>query len=66
LTEQTIHPASQAGVLIAGLLGRSLVPGDHVLDAVKACAGRPYLVNVQPGPKGGKPAVRSIGPVPPM
>ena len=66
LTEQTIHPASQAGVLIAGLMGRELKPGENVKEAIDACVGRPYMANVAPGPKGGKPAVRSVSKPPQM
>jgi hypothetical protein len=66
LTSCDIHPASHAGILIAGLLGRPLVPGENVQAAIQACVGQVYLVSVQIGPKGGKPAVRSVGKPPQM
>jgi hypothetical protein len=66
LTGCDIHPASAAGVLIAGLLGRPIRPGENVKAAVEGCVGKTYMVSVQPGPKGGKPAVRSVGTPPPM
>jgi hypothetical protein len=66
VTDRSIDPNKLAGVLIAGLLGRPLVPGENVEEAVKACIGKVYMVNVQPGPKGGKPCVRSVSKPPPM
>jgi hypothetical protein len=47
------------------LLGRALVEGENVKAAVDGCVGKTYLINIQPGPQGGKPAVRSVG-KPPM
>lgn len=66
LTGMDIHPASHAGALVAGLLGRPVHTGENVRQAVEACVGRSYLLSVQPGPKGGKPAVRSVGTPPAM
>ena len=59
LTNMDIHAASQAGILIAGLLGRAFVAGEDVKAAIDACVGKTYTVTVQGGPKGGKPQVRS-------
>jgi hypothetical protein len=61
LCDRTISPLNQAGRLIEGLLGQPLKPGDNVKSLVDACVGKPYLVSIQGGPKGGKPCVRSIG-----
>jgi hypothetical protein len=61
LTGQAIHAGSQAGNLTTGLLGRPLVAGEDVQAAIAACIGKRYMVGQQPGPKGGKPAVRSCG-----
>lgn len=66
LTQCDITPAKQAGVIIAGLLGGPIVPGQDVEAGIKAAIGKPFMVGVQPGPKGGKAAVRSVGAVPVM
>jgi hypothetical protein len=66
LTDRTIDANKLPGVLIAGLLGRPLVPGENVEEAVKACIGTVYMVEVKVGPKGGKPCVRSVSKPPPM
>lgn len=66
LTNIGVSPSSQAGVLIAGLIGQDLKTGDNVKSLVDACVGRVYMVSVQAGPKGGKPAVRSVGKPPAM
>jgi hypothetical protein len=66
LTDRKISPTTLPGALITGLLGRPLVAGEDVKAAVDACVNKAYLVNVQPGPKGGKPGVRSVGQPPPM
>jgi hypothetical protein len=60
LTDRGISPTALPGVLIAGLLGRQLMPGEHVKSAIDACAGKDFIVGVQPGPKGGKPCVRMV------
>ena len=66
LTERGINPNTLAGRLIAGLLCRAIKPGENVKEAVDACKGKEYLVVVQPGPKGGKPGVKSVSRPPEM
>jgi hypothetical protein len=66
LTSRTISPSTHAGQLVKGLLGRDIVPGENVETALKACVGKTYLIGYKVGPKGGKPAVREVGPVPEM
>lgn len=66
LTDRGINPNTLAGVLIAGLLGRPLAVGEHVKQSLDQCVGKPYVISVQPGPKGGKPGVRSVGAPPEM
>ncbi len=65
MCDRTINPNTLAGTLIAGLLGKAVVIGDDVKAEIDACVGKTYLASVQPGPKGGKPGVRSCG-KPPM
>jgi hypothetical protein len=64
LTDKNLNPNSQAGRLIRGLLGRDLQVGENVKASIDACVGKRYLVQVAPGLRGGKPAVRSVN-VPP-
>lgn len=66
LCDRNLSPTTLPGVLIAGLLGGPVKPGDNVEAAVKGCIGQTYMVAVQPGPRGGKPGVRTVGPVPAM
>jgi hypothetical protein len=66
LTNREISPNTQSGVLITGLLGQQLKAGDAVKALVEGCIGKTYMVSVQPGPKGGKPGVRSVGSPPAM
>lgn len=66
LTDRSISPTTLPGRLIAGLLGRPLVAGENVQEAVAACVGEHFLVSVEAGPKGGKPGVRSCGKPPQM
>jgi hypothetical protein len=66
LTNRTISPNTHAGQLVKGLLGRDISPGENVETALKQCVGKTYLIAYKPGPKGGKPAVREVGPVPEM
>jgi hypothetical protein len=66
LTDRTIRSASLPGHLISGLLGRQLEAGEDVKQAIDACVGKVYMVSVQPGPKGGKPAVRMVATMPSM
>lgn len=66
LTDQDISAKTLPGRLIAGLLGRPIVIGEDVQAAVAECVGKPYLVSVEPGPKGGKPGVKSCGKPPQM
>lgn len=66
LTSRGIIPSSHPGQLVKGLLRRDIVPGEDVEAALKACVGKTYLIGYKPGPKGGKPAVREVGPVPEM
>ena len=66
LTNKGIHPTSLPGVLIAGLLGRAITPGENVQASIDGCKGKKYMVSVAPGPKGGKPGVRSVGKPPAM
>jgi hypothetical protein len=56
------HP----GRLVQGLLGRPVVSDENVEAAIKACIGKTYLIKYEGGPKGGKPAVQDVGPVPEM
>jgi hypothetical protein len=60
LTQLDISPATQAGRIVAGLLGRAIIPGEDVQAAINGCSGRPYMVSVENGPKGGKPGVRTV------
>jgi hypothetical protein len=64
LTQCDISPNTQAGRIVAGLLGRAIQTGEDVQAAINACVGKVYLVSVMPGPQGGKPAVRSVLPNP--
>jgi hypothetical protein len=66
LVNQGINPNTHAGRLIAGLLGRPIVVGENVKTAIDGCRGKTFLVSVQPGPKGGKPSVQSVGLPPQM
>lgn len=66
LTDRSISPAALPGVLIAGLLGRTIQPGEDGKASVDGCKGKTYLVSVQAGPKGGKPCVRTVGTPPAM
>jgi hypothetical protein len=66
LTDRKLSLTALPGVLIAGLLGRTLATGENVKAAVEGCVGKVYMVGVQPGPKNGKPGVRSVGPPPAM
>jgi hypothetical protein len=66
LVDRSISPNTHAGRLIAGLLGRAIVVGENVQDAIDACKGKVYAVSVQQGPKGGKPSVQSVGQPPAM
>lgn len=66
LTNRSISPNSHPGQLVKGLLGRDITPGENVETALKACVGKTYLIGYKVGPKGGKPAVREVGPVPEM
>lgn len=66
LTNRTISPNSHPGELVKGLIGRDIVPGENVETALKECVGKTYLIAYKSGPKGGKPAVREVGPVPEM
>jgi hypothetical protein len=66
LCDKVISKNTLPGRLIAGMLGRDLIDGENVEEAVNACKGQTYLVSVQPGPKGGKPGVKSVGKPPQM
>lgn len=66
LTDRSISPTTLPGRLIAGLLGRAIVPGENVKDAVDGCKGKTFLVNIAGGPQNGKPCVRSCGKPPAM
>ncbi len=66
LTNPAINKNTLGGRLISGLLGKDIVVGENVKEAVDACRGKPYLVSVQPGPQGGKPGVQSCGQPPAM
>lgn len=66
LTDRNINANTLPGVLISGLLGRAIIPGENVQASVDACKGKTYLVSVQPGPKGGKPCGRTVGQPPAM
>jgi hypothetical protein len=66
LTDIAINLNTHAGRLISGLLGRQLVAGEDVEQVIEGCKGKTYIVSVQPGPKGGKPAVRMVAALPTM
>jgi hypothetical protein len=66
LTNREITTGSHPGQLVKGLLGREIQAGEDVETALKECVGKMYLVGYKAGPKGGKPAVREVGPVPEM
>jgi hypothetical protein len=61
LTDRSINPNTLPERLISGLLGRAIVAGENVKAAAEAAVGKTYMVNVQPGPQGGKPGVKSVG-----
>jgi hypothetical protein len=65
LVSPDVKPTTHAGQIISGLLGKALVPGENVEQAIKACVGQAYIFSIQPGPKGGKPAVRMVMKSPP-
>jgi hypothetical protein len=58
LTDQKLSGLPRS--LTEGLLNRPLVTGDDVRQAVLECVGRTYLITVQVGSQGGKPAVRGV------
>lgn len=64
LTECGISPASAAGRLIAGMAGRPIRPGESVRQLVDSFVGKMFMFSVQPGPKGGRPQVRMVSPMP--
>ena len=66
LCDRSIRPNTLAGTLIVGLLGRPIVVGENVKEAIDGCKGKSFFVTVQPGPKGGKPGVRFCGEPLPM
>jgi hypothetical protein len=66
LTDRSISPTALPGVLISGLLGRPLIAGESVKDAIDSCKGKSYMVSIQAGPKGGKPQVRAVSQPPQM
>ena len=65
LTEQSLTSNTQAGRFVIGLIG-DIQPGDNVSEKINGCVGKPYLITVGRGPKGGKSAVRIVSNVPEM
>ena len=62
LTDANLTPQTHAGRLIAGIIGRPLVPGEDIQalwEAIQRAIGTRFMVTVSPGPKGGKPSVQS-------
>lgn len=66
ITDREIKPTTLPGRLIQGLLGRPLTVGENIKAALDSCVGKPYMVNVEAGPQGGKAQVRSVGKPPQM
>ena len=63
LTDANLTPQTHAGRLIAGLVGRPLIPGEDVgtlWGEVQKAVGRKWAVTVASGPKGGKPSVQQV------
>ena len=63
LADANLTAQTHAGRLIAGILGRPLVPGESVgelWEAIQRAIGTKFMVTVSPGPKGGKPSVQSV------
>jgi hypothetical protein len=65
LTDPDINPNTKAGRIIRGLLGRDLVAGEDVKASIVARKGQTYMIDVRPGPKGGKTGVQSVSAPPP-
>lgn len=59
LTDQRVTTATHPGRLLTGMLGRPLTPGESLRAAVDGAKGKPFLIRVAPGPKGGKESVQS-------
>jgi hypothetical protein len=66
LCDRSINLNVLPGRLISGLLGRAIVVGEDVKEAIESCKDKTYLVMVQGGPKGGKPGVQSVSNLPEM
>lgn len=66
LVGRKIGPNTHAGRLIAGFKGSPLAVGDNLPNIVQEAVGKTWLVNVAPGPQGGKPAVRFVSAPPQM
>lgn len=66
LADKSINKNKESGRLLSGLLGRDIVIGENVMEALDACVGKTYMIVFGPGQKGGKPAVRSCSNIPAM
>ena len=44
LCNRTINPKAETGRLIAGLLGREIVDGENVKEAIESCRDKKYLI----------------------
>jgi hypothetical protein len=66
LTARKLNPLTEAGRIIAGLVGRKLETGVNVKAEIAAAVGQRRLVRFGPGIKGGKSAVRDVSAVPEM
>jgi hypothetical protein len=65
LTDPVFKPTTHAGRLLAGLVGRPLVPGEDVgelWNTLQQQIGKRFTVTVGQGPKGGKPTILSVNP----
>ncbi|QEL19417.1 hypothetical protein [Limnoglobus roseus] len=63
LTDLRLTPHTHAGRLLAGLVGRPLVPGEDISGLwtdVQKAIGQTWAVTVASGPKGGKPSVQNV------
>lgn len=66
LTNRKLSANTQAGQIVAGFAGRPLKAGDKIPEIIQEAVGKEWLVNVAPGPQGGKPQIRSVSQPPAM
>jgi hypothetical protein len=66
LTDQKLTAMNHAGRLVSGMAGRGLQANEDVSALLASFVGKPFLVSVATGPKGGKPSVQSVSQPPEM